>query len=359
MYKWYLLVACSTVFTLTLKCQDSTTALSFTAYGEIYYVYDFSRPPTHTRPPFVYSYNRTEEVNINLAFIKASFANQATRANLAFMGGTYSNANLASEPGVLKNIFEANAGVRISKQHQLWIDAGVMPSHIGQESAVGKDNWTLTRSLGADNSPYYETGVRLSYGSANQKWYTAVLFLNGWQRMQRVEGNHTPSFGTQVTFKPSKKILINSSSFIGSDQPDSLRRMRYFHNLYSVIQLNGWLGLTIGMDIGWEQKSKGSASMNCWYTPMLILRSQVAKNKFISLRIEHYNDKAGVIISNANGNPFSIWSCSSNFDLQLNEKILWRVEAKWMKSRYPTFLQEDGSYNETNWSTSTSLCFSF
>jgi hypothetical protein len=36
-----------------------------------------------------------------------------------------------------------------------------MPSHIGFESVISADCWTLTRSLLAENSPYYETGMRL------------------------------------------------------------------------------------------------------------------------------------------------------------------------------------------------------
>jgi hypothetical protein len=307
----------------------------------------------------MYSHNRTGEISINLAFLKASFSNENTRANLALMTGTYSNANLAAEPGVLKNIFEANAGVRISKQRQLWIDAGVLPSHIGSESAVGKDNWTLTRSLAADNSPYYEAGARLSYSSENKKWYTAVLWLNGWQRIQRVAGNHTPAFGTQATFTPTEKLLFNSSTFIGSDQPDSLRRMRYFHNLYSVVQLTQWLGLTLGLDLGWEQKEKESKTLNHWYTPLLILRMKIRDNRYFALRSEHYNDKASVIVSTANGVPFSVWSHSANLDMSLNRKLLWRVEGKWMKSRHPIFLQPDGDYKKWNLSASTALCFSW
>jgi hypothetical protein len=75
-------------------------------------------------------------------------------------------------------------------------------SHIGFESAIGKDCWNLTRSILADNSPYYESGAKLSYTSKNEKWFISGLILNGWQRIQRVEGNNLPAFGHQLTFKP-------------------------------------------------------------------------------------------------------------------------------------------------------------
>jgi hypothetical protein len=42
-----------------------------------------------------------------------------------------------SRTGFTENVYEAN-GVKISSKHNLWIDVN-MPSHIGFESAIGKD----------------------------------------------------------------------------------------------------------------------------------------------------------------------------------------------------------------------------
>jgi hypothetical protein len=148
---------------------DSTkNPLSIGGYIETYFAYDFSNPDDHNRPGFVYSHNRSNEVNLNLGFVKAAYQTNTIRANLALMTGTYSNTNLSSEPGVLKNIFEANAGVKISKTKNLWMDAGIFASHIGFESAIAKDCWNLTRSILADNSPYYESGVKVSYTSDDE-----------------------------------------------------------------------------------------------------------------------------------------------------------------------------------------------
>jgi hypothetical protein len=163
------------------------------------------------------------------------------------MTGTYANANLSAEPGVLKNILEANAGVKISKNKNLWIDAGIFGSHIGFESAIGKDCWNLTRSILADNTPYYEAGAKISYTTDNGKWFLSGMVLNGWQRIQRVDGNSLPSFGTQITFKPTSTVTLNSSSFIGTDKPDSARQMRYFHNFYGIFQVSSKLGVTVGI----------------------------------------------------------------------------------------------------------------
>ena len=121
--------------------------LTISGFVEAYYCYDFNQPANNTLPGFVSTFNRHNEVTINLAFLKASYSTGSVRANLALGTGTYMNASYVAEPGVLKNIYEADAGVKISKKKNLWIDAGVMPSHIGFESAYSPDNWTLTRSI--------------------------------------------------------------------------------------------------------------------------------------------------------------------------------------------------------------------
>jgi hypothetical protein len=50
-----------------------------------------------------------------------------------------------------KPLLEANIGYKPFAATNFWIDAGVMPSHIGFESAIGSDCWNLTRSILAEN----------------------------------------------------------------------------------------------------------------------------------------------------------------------------------------------------------------
>lgn len=155
-------------------------SLKISGFAEVYYQYDSNNPENNSRPGFIYSHHRNNEVNINLAFIKANYETEKLRANIALATRTYMNANYSEEQGVLKNIYEANIGFKISKNKNIWIDAGVFPSHIGFESAIVKDNWTLTRSIAAENSPYFETGAKISYTTDNGKWLMNGLIVNGW-----------------------------------------------------------------------------------------------------------------------------------------------------------------------------------
>lgn len=333
--------------------------LTVSGYAEVYYTADFNNPKNNNRPGFVYSHNRNNEINVNLAYIKTAYNTEKVRANLALAVGTYMNANYAAEQGVLKNIYEANAGLKISKKHNLWIDAGIFSSHLGFESAVGKDNWTLTRSLFADNSPYFEIGAKISYTSKSGRWFLSGLVLNGWQRIQRVDGNSTPAFGHQLIFKPNEKLTINSSSFIGNDKPDSIRQMRYFHNLYAVYQVSKNFGVTAGFDIGAEQKAKESKQYNLWYTPVLIAKYNPTEKLSFTARGEYYQDEKGVIIATGTENGFKTFGYSLNADYQILPNLVWRTELRNLNSKDPIFMNRTDELNKNSLTATTALAISF
>jgi hypothetical protein len=359
--KTIVLIALTIASISQVIAQDSTHSVSpfaISAYVESYYVQDFHQNENHSLPGFIYNHKRTGEVNLNLAFLKASYTSDRLRANLALAVGSYMNANYAAEPGVLKNVYEANAGVKISKNHSLWLDAGIMPSHIGFESAIGKDNWALTRSLVAENTPYFESGLKLGYTSDNAKWYLSALYLNGWQRIQRPDGNSTPAFGTQVTFKPNTAITLNYSTFIGSDKPDSMRQMRYYHNIYGVFQLSDQWGITAGFDIGSEQKAKGGSAFNTVYVPVMILRFSPSSKINIAARGEYYSDRNGMIISTGTDHGFQTYGMSLNLDYQIASQVMWRIEARNLNSRDAIFNGKNDDTSRDKTYLTTALTFS-
>ncbi|WP_447642012.1 MULTISPECIES: porin [Chitinophagaceae] len=341
-----------------IKAQNmDSSSFKFSGYLEAYYIYDFNKPEDHVRQPFFYAYNRHNEVNISLGYMKATYNSRRLRANLALMAGTYTNDNMAAESGSLQHLYEANIGVKLSEKKELWLDGGVLPSHIGFESAVGKDCWTLTRSLAAENSPYFETGVRLSYSSPNGKWYVAVLLLNGWQRIARANGNNTPAFGHQWTFKANDKWTFNSSSFIGNDKPDSIRRMRYFHDFFSQYQVSSKFGLIVGLDIGAEQTDKNSSRFYSWYAPIIIATYALTDKWSIAARAEKYRDKYGVIVYRPVSNGTDIYGYSLNIDHTILKKALWRLEVRQLHSPQTSF-SENGLYVKNDFFITTLFAIS-
>ena len=258
----------------------------------------------------------------------------------------------------MKNIFEANVGVKLSKKSNLWLDAGIMPSHIGFESAIGKDCWTLTRSILAENSPYYEAGAKIGYTSPSEKLYVSAMYLNGWQRMQKVVGNQTPAFGTQVTVKPNTNLTLNWSTYAGNEKPDSVAQWRYFNDFYAIAQVTEKLGLTAGLDIGFEQMAKGSSKYNMWYAPVVIARYQLTDKWFTAVRGEYYSDQNGVIIATGTPNGFKTSGVSLNFDYLPAKNVMLRFEGRTLSSKDQIFML-DSKASDMNYFFTSALALSF
>ena len=153
------------------QADSSKASLTFSGYAEVYYSYDFGNPGNHERPSFFYNFNRHNEANLNLGFINAGYAAKNVRANFGLMEGTWAQYNSSAEQPLLKNLWQANIGVKLSKNKNFWLDAGVFPSHIGFESPVGKTCDALTRCIIGDNTPSWESGIKIGYTSDNGKWF--------------------------------------------------------------------------------------------------------------------------------------------------------------------------------------------
>jgi hypothetical protein len=344
----------------TAKAQDTLQArpsIQLSGYVEAYYGYDFNQPDNQQRPAFLYNHNRHNEFNLNLGYLKAAWQTEQVRANLALAAGTYMNANYTAEPGVLKNVLEANAGIRLSRKKNLWLDAGVMPSHIGFESAISKDCYTLTRSLVAENSPYFETGAKLSYGTVNQRWQFGLLALNGWQRIQRQPHNSLVSLGMQVQYTSPSGTILNYSNFIGSDQPDSARKMRYYHNFYGSFSWNK-MDIQAGIDWGMQQSAKSSGSYQNWLAPVLVVRYRFVEHWSLSARAEYFSDPKSTLISTANANGFKVSGFSANLDYAPVDRVKCRIEFRRLGSREAIFPQSD-SFMRANTAITGSIAVSF
>lgn len=354
-----------TLLTLTVEPifgqQDSLSAWSqkpevnIIGFTDLSYVYDFNEPSVPHRQPFLFNHNRHNSFDLNLGLVKLQVDHEKFHVNAGLHTGTYSSDNYAAEPHLLKNVFEANVGFSLNKQNSLWIQVGVLPSHIGFESAISSDNTTLTRSLLAENSPYFLTGSKVTY-RPNEKWELAGLLVNGWQRIQPLKGNSMPSFGTQVNFKPDDETILNWSSFIGTDDPDSTRRIRIFNNFYGQFNLHPKLNLIAGIDVGVQQRSKNSRAYSLWLSPVLIAQYQFVKSLKTSLRFEYYKDGDGVIIKSINNHDFEAFGGSVNLDYAPTANILFRIEGRWLGSKQEIFPFNSG-FTANNFIIGSSFAF--
>lgn len=312
--------------------EASPSPFSFSAFLDLYYGYDFNQPLSERRLPFLYNHTRHNQPAVNLALISGTFQKDRFRANLGLQQGTYAEDNYADEPAALRWIYQANVGVALDKDQKIWLDAGVLPSHIGFESAISKDNLTISRSIIAENSPYFETGVKLGW-EKSEAWYFAVLYLNGWQRIRAIPGKNNPSFGTQATFKPNAQVTLNWSTFIGTDQPLEAGTSIFFSNMYGDFSLGKNWKVIAGVDVG--KRTLLDAQDRNWWGMSLVTQYRFSEGFAGAFRYEFYSDPFQARADSGGNLGVETGGFSLNLDQKIGSWSLLRVEGRWLDSQVP------------------------
>ena len=334
---------------ISSKAQIVANGWKISGYLEAYYSYDLNQPEDHLRPDFLYNFKRHNEFSVNLAFIRAAYSDDKVRANLALMTGTYAQFNLADEPAWAQMVYEASVGVRLHEK--LWLDVGVMPSHIGFESAEGMNTWHLSRSLLAENSPYFLTGGRFTF-AWSEKTDLTLWLTNGWQNVQRIERNQSIGVGLGFNHRPVEGLEINYSNYYGNEWPQTLYLPRFFNNFYTMYSFNDW-GVTLGADYGVEATI--NPEVNQWYAFTVSLRRKLYEDFHLAARADYYSDKKGVILNTG----MEVTGYSLNLDYQITPKALARIEFRQFNSPAPVFELPAARFSRGNSAINSSLAIRF
>ena len=333
-----------TTFT-TLAQENDTLKVSFSGYVDTYYSFDFNQPSSDQKLPFMYNYNRQNEFNLNIGLLRAKVEYENAYAVLSLQSGTYVEDNYANEK--IKYINEVYVGLFLDEQKKHSIEVGILPSYIGFETAVSHYNLTLTRSLLAENSPYFMTGIKYNF-KPSDKWNFSGLVTNGWQRISKPNKNVAPAFGTQIVYKSSENSTLNWSTFLGKEFDGLDYSMRYFSNLYFDQKWNDKWRTIVGFDYGYQNKT--------WFSPVLITQYSINSKWQTAFRTEYYQDENNIII--ATNNEFKTLGFSLNLDYLPNSKVKFRTEARYFKSENEVFVKKSEVVN-SNLFLTTSLSFEF
>lgn len=325
-----------THFTLLLAQTDAPPKITFGVFFDTYYAFDLQRPATRDRA-YTTQPARHNEFNINLAFVETKISDERVRGRLAQQTGTSVNLNYAAEANnreLAQLIQEGVVGYHLA--NNLWIDVGIYLSHIGLESWISRDNWTYTRSLCSDFSPYYQTGVKATL-QASPQFALQLHILNGWQNI--AETNNGKAVGLQAAFAPSKNISLTYNNFIGNEQSDSLAaRTRFFNDVVLKFSLSPSFQIAGMFDLGLEEKPAGSGN-STWCAAMLLGRLQATSSLALTGRVEYYGDKDQVIVKTGTPDGFQIYGGSITVDVVIAPNLLWRLEGRLLSSKdriYPT-----------------------
>jgi hypothetical protein len=305
---------------------EAQQGLRWDAFADAYYAYDFNQPPGGARS-FATQPARHNEFNLNLAMVRARYDTERLRGVVALAVGTYMESNYAAEPDHFRHLLEASAGYNLGGS--TWLDAGVLPSHIGLESAISAANWTYTRSLAAEYSPYYETGVRLSF-QPSTRVSGALLVGNGWQNIR--ETNDGKAAGLQLQLRPTDRVLLNYSNYLGDEAPSGAdeRLLRFFNDFYVQVTATDRLGLAAVFDVGTQQREDEDAT---WWNATGIARVTLSDAWALALRGEYFSDPDQAVVSTGEDEGFETATGSLGLDFFPVTNVLLRAEGRLFSSK--------------------------
>ena len=326
---------------------DTSIKVSFGGFVDAYYAWDSSEPPTFDRSfaggtLFTTQPARHNEFNVNLAFVEAKLDGPRVHGRLALQAGTSVQSNYSGEPtngaisgsSLARLLQEAFAGVKIGEN--LWIDGGIFFSHMGLEGWISRDNPTYTRSLVADYSPYYSTGMRAIW-QATPRLTAHVHVVNGWQNIS--ENNSGKGAGLRFDYAPSSSTTLSYYNFFTDEAGN---RLRTFNGASAKI-VAGRTTLLGQFDFGTQGKSTVDNGTASWYGLTAIARVQVTPAVALSGRFERYDDEDQVILGTGaqdDGTPngaFRANGGSIGLDVSPQSRLLWRTELRGFSNETAVF----------------------
>jgi hypothetical protein len=331
------------------QAPDTAAHVTFGAFVDGYYAYDFNRPAGHDRP-FTTQAERHDEFALNLAHVEARYRSARARGRVALQAGTSVQANYAGEPDSLAGfpnhlplVQEAYGGVAVTPR--LWIDGGIFFSHVGSEGWISAENPTYTRSLAADFSPFFETGVRATWQAARSLVATGVV-VNGWQTI--AETNRDKAGGIRLDWTASKAVAVSYSDFVGREASAATggQGVRVFHDLSARITPAARVLVIPTVDFGTQ-------AGDAWYGASLVGHYAVTPALAVNGRVERYDDRHGVIAPGLRTN-----GASAGVDVARGP-ALWRTEVRaFFGARDPIFPTRDGA-GRSSVAAATSLALRF
>jgi hypothetical protein len=303
-----------------LRAQDSTS-FELSGYAEFYL--GAQQGGADERPAFLYNYTDNGPA-LNLAWVKYTIRHNRWQLIAAPMAGTYAKKNLASEPKAVQHIYEASLGFRINDNSRL--DAGILPSHIGVESNIGAQQMNVTRGLLAENTPYYECGLRWS-GKTETGLNWAMLLLNGWQRVALDNGRNWPAFGIQIQHIKENGRVINYSNYMGAIGD----RVTIYHYTYGVwkvadvwsvqTELN-YESVSLEKDFVGYSLAVGRTFAKKWAAACRVEQMRDNRGQFFRTRYAPVNLNPGGWSVNVDYSPFKQLKC------RLEARRLWSAKGE-------------------------------
>jgi hypothetical protein len=314
--------------------------------------------------------DRHGDFAVNLAAIGGRLEHAKLTGAIVLQVGTSIDATFAGtrgNPEVWKHVQLANVGWKSGDLH---FEAGVMPSLIGRESFVSTDNWSYTRALIADSTPYYVAGARVGY-RITPTLRAHVTVFNGWEIF--ADKNSGKSGQVHLGWHPTDKLSIDSSTLVGKEQipiAGKADSYRVFEDLVAAYKLHARVELALevwgGSERGYEvenplegdDKNASILKNPVFYGGALWARWRFGDTVYLAGRAEALVDEAGILTGNGarraweplNGEPYigqRLAAGTLTFGWQPHKSLLVRVEGSHRIADHPYFSGAKTDYTAT------------
>lgn len=326
---------------------------------------------------------RNNEFEVSFAGIGGDFHYKHARGRIMLQFGTRSTVvprnDLSPDRGqfdlrdAYRYFSEAYAGYHVNTLHGINIDAGIFMSYVGLFSYYNCENWAYQPSFTSDNTPWFFNGIRIQIFTSD-KLKIEPWIINGWQTYGKF--NNLPGLGMQVLYRPKESISILSNNYIGTDQPNLPKRVRFHSdNSFEHRYLNrpgkflDKAAFSITGDLGFENGG-GVSPFGSSNGPAQNFISGMVYNRFW-FKNDHFGwtfgggfihnpgrylvlvptGVAGQIFDTSPGTKFDGWDCSTTLDWMPDEYQTWRIELVHRESSVPYFAGHEGVTSPTGYIT--------
>lgn len=273
---------------------------------------------------FYYNHNDLRDLKLNYAQVLFEKRTGTWQFQLGIHDGVYVKRNYADQPKVSQLLSHANIQYSSPRCKGLKILAGIFPSHIGFESARTDANLTASRSMLAENSPYYESGIQINYSNNDKPWKLGVQMLTGWQQAQILLPVRHLSWGYNFEYALTQFWTLNNNGFVGYLNTQSNQK-RFYQNVYTQFKTEKWTTIW-GFDFG---SSSINHKKNQWFSPVIIIQNHWKNRINWAFRYEYMQSINQPFILVDNSTLFDRRSAASlNVDYTSAKKWLWRLEYK-------------------------------
>jgi hypothetical protein len=262
------------------------------AVVDTYWAYH-DTPPNSRQATLMTTAVRHDEFQINLAALGVRLEHAKLMGTLVLQAGTSVDAVYAPTPGsaqnnpeVWKHIQVASVGYRVHPD--VTIEAGVMPSHLGNEGFVSTTNWNYTRAMIADATPYFLAGVKATWRVLPTVTLVG-LFYNGWSTYSDV--GRSKSGGLRVEWKPSDRFSIATDGHVGPGA-EGTHDLRVYDDVVAKLNLHARLDVAVQGTFGID-KSETLPAKNV-YGAAAWLRWFLGETTYVAARGEWLSDERGI-----------------------------------------------------------------